>query len=204
LQSNAGLPPDDEEDDEDAPPLDGPPVLPSDSVFPPHAAKSTIDAMTTPSERRSPFMDRGLRNMHATRRDAGISGRSRDPGGGHRDSGGTAWHAFRENLADRRRLRYREDAGDRSSRSLEAQMKSKTEVIAELRSMLGDVFAAKAAGEAYGRLARAHGYVDGYMRALLELGFVTKAELLEVVNAERERASGPAMRPLTDVASAAA
>jgi hypothetical protein len=83
-------------------------------------------------------------------------------------------------------------------------MKSKTEVIAELRSMLGDVFAAKAAGEAYGRLARAHGYVDGYMRALLELGFVTKAELLEVVNAERERASGPAMRPLTDVASAAA
>ncbi len=83
-------------------------------------------------------------------------------------------------------------------------MKSKTEVIAELRSMLGDVFAAKAAGEAYGRLARAHGYVDGYMRALLELGFVTKAELLEVVNAERERASGPAMRPLTDVAGVAA
>jgi hypothetical protein len=83
-------------------------------------------------------------------------------------------------------------------------MKTKAEVIAELRTMLSDVFAAKASGEAYGRLARAHGYVDGYMRALLEVGFITKAELLEVVNAERERSSGPAMRPLSDVAEAAA
>jgi hypothetical protein len=83
-------------------------------------------------------------------------------------------------------------------------MKTKAEVIAELRTMLADVFAAKANGEAYGRLARAHGYVDGYMRALLEVGFITKAELLEVVNAERERSSGPAMRPLADVAEAAA
>jgi hypothetical protein len=81
-------------------------------------------------------------------------------------------------------------------------MKTKAEVIAELRTMLADVFAAKANGEAYGRLARAHGYVDGYMRALLEVGFITKAELLEVVNAERERSSGPAMRPLADVAAA--
>jgi hypothetical protein len=81
-------------------------------------------------------------------------------------------------------------------------MKSKTEVVAELRSMLADVFAAKASGEAYGRLARAHGYVDGFMRALLDMGVVTKAELLEVVNAERERSSGPAMRPMADMAAA--
>lgn len=83
-------------------------------------------------------------------------------------------------------------------------MKSKTEVMTELRSMLGDVFKAKAAGEDYGKLARAHGYVDGFMRALLELGLVTKAELVDAVNAERERASGPAMRPLADVANVAA
>jgi hypothetical protein len=82
-------------------------------------------------------------------------------------------------------------------------MKSKVEVVAELRTMLADVFTAKAAGEAYGRLARAHGYVDGYMRALLELGIVTKAELLDVVNAERERSSGPAMRPMTELTPAA-
>lgn len=83
-------------------------------------------------------------------------------------------------------------------------MKPKTEVMTELRTMLADVFAAKEAGEAYGRLARAHGYVDGYMRALLEVGFVTKQELLEAVNAERERSSGPAMRPLKEMGVRAA
>jgi len=82
-------------------------------------------------------------------------------------------------------------------------MKSKAEVVSELRSMLADVFAAKASGEAYGRLARAHGYVDGFMRALLDMGVVTKAELLEVVNAERERSSGPAMRPMADLVGSA-
>jgi hypothetical protein len=80
-------------------------------------------------------------------------------------------------------------------------MKAKADVLSELRNMLADVFTAKASGEAYGRLARAHGYVDGYMRALLEMELVTKAELLEVVNAERERSSGPAMRPLSEVAA---
>lgn len=79
-------------------------------------------------------------------------------------------------------------------------MKTKAEILGELRSMLGDVFTAKASGESYGRLARAHGYVDGYMRALLDAGFVTKSELVEVVNAERERSSGPAMRPLAELA----
>lgn len=83
-------------------------------------------------------------------------------------------------------------------------MKDKAEVIAELRTMLADVFKAKERGEAYGRLARAHGYVDGYMRALLELGVATKDELLEVVNSERERSSGPAMRPMADLVEVAA
>jgi hypothetical protein len=83
-------------------------------------------------------------------------------------------------------------------------MKTKAEVMAELRTMLGDVFAAKAAGEEYGRLARAHGYVDGYMRALLDTGLVAKDELLEVVNSERERSSGPAMRPVADLETKAA
>lgn len=78
-------------------------------------------------------------------------------------------------------------------------MKPKAEVISELRSMLADVFAAKEKGEAYGRLARAHGYVDGFMRALLEIGFVSKAELLEIVNEERDRASGPALRTVSEL-----
>ncbi len=83
-------------------------------------------------------------------------------------------------------------------------MKDKAEVISGLRAMLSDVFMAKERGEAYGRLARAHGYVDGYMRALLELGVVTKDELLEVVQAERERSSGPALRTIAELAEVAA
>jgi hypothetical protein len=75
-------------------------------------------------------------------------------------------------------------------------MRTKADVVADLRQMLGDVFAAKEAGQSYARLARAHGYVDGYMRACLEQGVLTKAELLEVVSGERERKSGPAIRVL--------
>jgi hypothetical protein len=78
-------------------------------------------------------------------------------------------------------------------------MLTKTEVLADLQTMLRDVLAAKAAGGSHGRVARAHGYVDGYMRALLDLEVVTKSELLELVGAERERASGPAMRTIEDV-----
>ena len=82
-------------------------------------------------------------------------------------------------------------------------MRTKTEVLNELRGMLRDIFAAKVAGETHARLARAHGYVDGYMRAILETGTASKEELLELVAAERERASGPAMRPLGNVICAA-
>lgn len=75
-------------------------------------------------------------------------------------------------------------------------MRDRSELLMDLRSMLADIFVAKAAGETHTRLSRAHGYVDGFMRALLETGTVTKEELLEIVAAERERASGPAMRTL--------
>ncbi len=81
-------------------------------------------------------------------------------------------------------------------------MRTKTEVLSDLQTMLRDVLAAKAAGGNHSRIARAHGYVDGYMRALLDLEIVTKAELLEIVAAEREKASGPAMRVLDEVTPA--
>ena len=82
-------------------------------------------------------------------------------------------------------------------------MSTKAEVLGKLRMMLSDVFAAKAQGDAYGRIARAHGYVDGFMRALLETGLATKEELLELVAAERERLDGPAFRVTTTVEQAA-
>jgi hypothetical protein len=73
-------------------------------------------------------------------------------------------------------------------------MRTKLELLDGLRTMLRDVFVAKSAGETYARLARAHGYVDGYMRALQDTGLVEKNELLELVAAAREHVSGPAIR----------
>lgn len=71
-------------------------------------------------------------------------------------------------------------------------MRAKAEMVAELTTMLRDLFTARSEGAAYPRLARAHGYVDGYMRALLETGVATKEELLGLVATERTRVDGPA------------
>jgi hypothetical protein len=75
-------------------------------------------------------------------------------------------------------------------------MRTRDEMLSELRTMLRDMLAASAAGAGGARLARAHGYVDGYMRAMIDLGVSTKKDLLEVVAAERERFAGPALRVL--------
>lgn len=76
-------------------------------------------------------------------------------------------------------------------------MRPKMEMLNELKAMLRDLFVAKTGGVAYPRLARAHGYVDGYMRALLETGVCSKQELLEVVARERSGVDGPALRELS-------
>lgn len=78
-------------------------------------------------------------------------------------------------------------------------MQTKAQVLDELKRMLRDVFAATATGAAYARVARAHGYVDGFMRAILDTGFATKAELLVIVAHEREQISGPATRSALDL-----
>jgi hypothetical protein len=83
-------------------------------------------------------------------------------------------------------------------------MRTKAELLSQLQTMLRDVFSAAAAGTTQSRIARAHGYVDGYMRALLDLGVAQQAELLQLVAAERERASGPAMRVVEPGDTAAA
>ena len=70
--------------------------------------------------------------------------------------------------------------------------RSKAAMFENLRTMLRDVFRLRRDGAAYARLSRAHGYVDGYMRALMESGLATQKELLEVVTAERVRVDGPA------------
>jgi hypothetical protein len=72
-------------------------------------------------------------------------------------------------------------------------MQTKDEVLEELRAMFRNVLVATAAGGNHARLSRARGCVDGYMRALLDLGIATRAELLDLVAVERERANGPAV-----------
>ncbi len=69
---------------------------------------------------------------------------------------------------------------------------SKDEMLDTLRRMLRDVFQLRNEGLAYARLARAHGYIDGYMRVLLETGVAEKQELLRLVAEERVTACGPA------------
>ena len=64
--------------------------------------------------------------------------------------------------------------------------------------MMRDLLALRQNGDLYPRLARAHGYVDGFMRVLLDTGMATKKELIELVAEEREAASGPALRPMQE------
>ncbi len=78
---------------------------------------------------------------------------------------------------------------------------NKAEMLENLRVMLRDVFRLRGDGVAYSRLARAHGYVDGYMRVLLETGIADKQELLALVAEERTRADGPATIALDPVAA---
>lgn len=79
---------------------------------------------------------------------------------------------------------------------------SKSEMLETLRAMLADVFRLRMDGVAYARLARAHGYVDGYMRVLLETGIANKSELLALVAEERTKVDGPATTTLRATAAA--
>lgn len=83
-------------------------------------------------------------------------------------------------------------------------MSSKAEMLETLRTMLRDVFRLRNDGVTYARLARAHGYVDGYMRALLEAGIAEKGELLALVAEERQTVDGPATLVMSSDATAAA
>ncbi len=69
---------------------------------------------------------------------------------------------------------------------------SNAEMLENLRVMLRDVFRLRNEGVVYARLARAHGYVDGYMRVLLETGISDKQQLLAIVAEERAAVDGPA------------
>lgn len=64
---------------------------------------------------------------------------------------------------------------------------AKVELLNVLRGLLDDVLKARFGGVAYAKLARAHGYADGYMRALLDAGVVDKRGLFDLVSDQRRR-----------------
>lgn len=74
---------------------------------------------------------------------------------------------------------------------------SKTELLNNLRGMVRDMLRLRSEGGAYAKLARAHGYVDGYMRVLLETGAAEHRELLALVAEERRKFDGPATSVVT-------
>ena len=84
-------------------------------------------------------------------------------------------------------------------------MRTKADMLNELKVMLYDALLAKTRGVTYPRLARAHGYVDGYMKALLDAGLATNQELLSLVAEARTTVDGPAVletAPSSDEAAA--
>ena len=61
-----------------------------------------------------------------------------------------------------------------------------------LRGLLNDAFTLQQKGALGARIGRAYGMVDGYMRALVELGLASQKELGLVVAEERTKRLGPA------------
>ena len=60
-----------------------------------------------------------------------------------------------------------------------------------VRSLMRDLLRARLDGLPSTKIARAHGYADGYMKALLDAGLADKRALLAIVGAERDRLIGP-------------
>jgi hypothetical protein len=70
-------------------------------------------------------------------------------------------------------------------------------LVHSLRQLLRDMFLLREQGVAHTRYARALGYVDGYMQALIQADLANEQELLAVVAQERERVNGPGSAELT-------
>jgi hypothetical protein len=73
-----------------------------------------------------------------------------------------------------------------------AKSKSTFELIDQLRALLREAFALRNQGASYARIARAHGYADGFMRMLVESGTIDAQALLKIVADVRREVDGPA------------
>ena len=73
---------------------------------------------------------------------------------------------------------------------------SNHELLDNLRGLVQDMLRIRSAGGVHAKLARANGYVDGYMRVLLEAGIADHKTLLALVVDERRKFDGPATTAL--------
>lgn len=78
-----------------------------------------------------------------------------------------------------------ERAGQIKVRATRETTMNQDQLLNTLKNLLREVLDTRFEGAAYAKLARAHGYADGYMRALLDSGLMTQGELLEFVGQER-------------------
>lgn len=72
------------------------------------------------------------------------------------------------------------------------ESKKKERMIRTLQGLLRDSFRMRKDGVVYSKLAHCQGYADGYMRILVDAGYVTQHELLELVADVRRGLDGPA------------
>ncbi len=74
---------------------------------------------------------------------------------------------------------------------------SNYELLDNLRGLVRDMLRARSEGAAYAKLARAQGFVDGYMRVPPEAGTADHKALLAPVSEERRKPDGPATTALS-------
>jgi hypothetical protein len=72
--------------------------------------------------------------------------------------------------------------------------KSQAELHDVLRSLLRESIRLHAEGAAGSRLGQANGYVDGFIRALVEAGLSDHKTILGIVSEVRREVAGPATR----------
>ncbi|MBI4703265.1 MAG: hypothetical protein HY744_19280 [Deltaproteobacteria bacterium] len=75
-------------------------------------------------------------------------------------------------------------------------MRPRAKMLRGLQGLVRELLSEQERGSAGTRLSRAQGYVDGYMRAMLDAGDATGPELLALVGEERRHLHGPATREL--------
>ncbi len=80
----------------------------------------------------------------------------------------------------------------------------RSNLMKRVKELVSDVTRARFEGRAYAKVARAHGYADGYMRALLDAQVVDRTTLLHVITETRQRTIETELEPAAEIAKVVA